>query len=409
MTVQMTTDVSRSMPAAAAPPFQFSIDVIDGGDLDRAGWPSIADASSVLMHVYQSREFLDVWMNTVGDAHCAQSFLVVVKHRQHGPVFYLPLVVEKKFNIRLLRFMDAGVSDFNAPIVVPGVELTRQEFTAIWPMILARLPKVDAIDLQKISTNVMGSTNPLTYLDCVPHGTSGHAINLGVISSNLNAPTSVARLRKKLRRDFRRLGQLGETVFLINPSPAEADEIFTTLIKFKRQKYMATTGRDFLAMPGIRRFYREMAAPRHIGGLSHISALTCGGKVVSAHLGFTGHGCFYYTFPAYDPAYRQYSVGHILLQHLIDQCRADGYATFDLGEGDAPYKAKLATHELPLRDHEHALNAAGLLYLQMRRARRSLTPSTTLDAQTAEPRGARAPKPNDLPRRLTARRKATQP
>lgn len=384
MTMEMTTDVSRPIAAVAAPSFQFSIDVFEGGDLGRADWPSIADASSVQMHVYQSREFLDIWMNTVGDAHRARSFLVVVKHRDHGPVFYLPLVVEKKFNIRLLRFMDAGVSDFNAPIVVPGAELTRQEFTAIWPMILSRLPKVDAIDLQKIPANITGISNPLTYLDCTPHGTSGHAIALSTISSNLNAPTSVARQRNKLRRDFRRLSQLGETAFLINPSPAEADEIFTTLIKFKRQKYIATTGHDFLAMPGIRRFYREMAAPQHIGGLSHISALTCGGKVVSAHLGFTGHGCFYYTFPAYDPAYRQYSVGHLLLQHLIDQCRADEYVTFDLGEGDAAYKAKLATHELPLGDYEHALNPAGLLYLQMRRARRSLAPAGAVDADSAE-------------------------
>ncbi|HUZ30926.1 MAG TPA: GNAT family N-acetyltransferase [Xanthobacteraceae bacterium] len=404
----MTTDVLRPITVAAAPSFQFSIDVFEGGDLDRADWPSIADASNVLMHVYQSREFLDVWMNTVGDAHRARSFLVVVKHREHGPIFYLPLVVEKKFNIRLLRFMDAGVADFNAPIVVPGAELARQEFTAVWPMILSRLPKVDAIDLQKISANVAGIPNPLTYLDCAPHGTSGHAITLSAISSNLNAPTSVARLRKKLRRDFRRLSQLGETTFLINPSPAEADEIFTTLIKFKRQKYMATTGHDFLAMPGIRRFYREMAAPQHIGGLSHISALTCGGKVVSAHLGFTGHGCFYYTFPAYDPAYRQYSVGHLLLQHLIDQCRADEYETFDLGEGDAPYKAKLATHELPLSDYEHALNAAGLLYLQMRHARRSLAPAITVDAQTVESDGARVSNPIDLPRQSIAQRKASR-
>ena len=322
--------------------------------MERAGWPSIADVPNVLTHVYQSREFLDVWMNTVGDAHRAQSFLVVVRHRQYGPVFYLPLIVERKFNIRLLRFMDAGVSDFNAPIVVPGAELTREEFASVWSTILSRLPKVDAIDLQKISANIMGIPNPLTYLDCAPHGTSGHAIALRAMSTNLNARNSVARLRKKLRRDFRRLNQLGKAAFVINPSPAEADEIFTTLIKFKRQKYMATMGHDFLAMPGIRRFYREMAAPQHIGGLGHISALTCGGKVVSAHLGFAGHGYFYYTFPAYDPAYRQYSVGHLLLQHLIDQCCADEFATFDLGEGDAPYKTKLATHQLPLSDYEHA-------------------------------------------------------
>lgn len=404
----MTTDVLQPIAATAAPSFPFSVNVFEGGSFDRAGWPSITDASNITMHVYQSREFLDVWMNTVGDAHRAQSFLVVVKHRERGPIFYLPLVVEKKFNVRLLRFMDAGVSDFNAPIVAPGAELTREEFTAIWLMILSRLPKVDVIDLQKIPGNIMGIPNPLTYLDCTPHGTCGHAITLSAMAANLNAATSVARLRKKLRRDFRRLNQLGETAFVINPPPAEADEIFTTLIQFKRQKYMATTGHDFLAMPGIRRFYREMAAPRQIGGLSHISALICAGKVVSAHLGFTSHGCFYYTFPAYDPAYRQYSVGHLLLQHLIDRCSFDKCATFDLGEGDAPYKNKLATHKLPLSDYESALSAAGLVYLQVRRARRSLATSSAHDSQPMESDDARAPKPINCPQHSNRQRKAIQ-
>lgn len=360
---------------------KFAVDVYEGDSLDRAGWPSIADTSTLRMYVYQTREFLEVWMNTIGFAHRAQPFLVVVSHRQRGPVLYLPLVIEKKFNVRLLRFMDAGVADFNAPIVAPDFELTRQEFADLWAQILSKLPKVDAVDLQKISGSVMGAANPLSYLECTPHGSSGHAIVLSKMADDVNVRPSITRLRKKLRRDFRRLNRLGEVSFIINPPPAESDEIFTTLIKFKHRKYMATVGNDFLAMPGVRRFYREMVAPQQLAGLSHLSALACGGEVVSAHLGFRARGCFYYTFPAYNPAYRQYSVGHLLLQHLIDQSSKDGLATFDLGEGDYNYKAKWVTHRLSLNSHEQALTAAGLLYLQIRRARRSIEQADLPDLQ----------------------------
>jgi CelD/BcsL family acetyltransferase involved in cellulose biosynthesis len=379
--MQMAVNVVRPriVPAQKAP--EFSVEVFAGDDLERAGWPSISDTSDLRMYVYQSREFLKVWMDTIGDAHRAQSFLVVVNHRQRGPVLYLPLVIEKKFNVRLLRFMDAGVADFNAPIVAPGVEFTRPEFAAVWSQILARLPKVDAVDLQKISANVAGAANPLAYLDCTPHGSSGHAIVQSAMRDDVNARPSVVRLRKKLRRDFRRLNRLGEANFAINPSAAESDEIFTTLIKFKHRKYMATVGSDFLAMPGVRRFYREMVSPQSVGGVSHLSALTCGGEVVSAHLGFMGRSSFYYTFPAYNPAYRQYSVGHLLLQYLIDQSAAQGLDTFELGEGDFPYKAKWVTHRLSLHNHEQGLSAAGLFYLHVRRVRRALDMSDMSELQ----------------------------
>jgi CelD/BcsL family acetyltransferase involved in cellulose biosynthesis len=370
--MEMTADVMRPRVVAAQQSAKFSVDVYEGDSLARAGWPSIADASNLRIHVYQSREFLDVWMNTIGVAHRAQSFLIVVSHCERGPVLYLPLVIEKKFNVRLLRFMDAGVVDFNGPVVARGGELTRQQFVAVWSKILSLLPKVDAIDLQKISANVAGTSNPLTYLDCEPHGSSGHSIQLSAMRDDVDARPSVTRLRKKLRRHYRRLDRMGNANFIVNPSAAESDEIFTRLIEFKHRKYMATVGSDFLAMPGVRRFYREMVAPGRVGGISHLSALTCGGNVVSAHLGFAGRGCFYYTFPAYDPAYKHFSVGHLLLQHLIDESSADGFATFDLGEGDFPYKAKWVTHHLPLSNYEHPMTAAGALYLQVRRARRSL-------------------------------------
>jgi CelD/BcsL family acetyltransferase involved in cellulose biosynthesis len=370
--MQTAMNIMPQHTAAVPYPSKFSVEVFAGDDFAGAGWPSIANRCDLRMYIYQSREFLEVWMNTIGDAHRAQPFLIVVSHRQRGPVLYLPLVIEKKFNVRLLRFMDAGVADFNAPIAAPGVEFSREEFATLWSQILSKLPKVDAIDLQKISAKVLDVVNPLTHLDCEPHVSNGHAILLSAMRDDVNARPSVVRLRKKLRRDFRRLNRLGEANFVVNPPAAESDEIFTSLIKFKQRKYMATVGSDFLAMPGVRRFYREMVAPQRVGGLSHLSALTCNNEVVSAHLGFMGRGCFYYTFPAYDPAYRQFSVGHLLLQHLIDQSCEQGLATFDLGEGDFPYKAKWVTHHLALSNYKHALTAAGLLYLQVRRARRAL-------------------------------------
>jgi CelD/BcsL family acetyltransferase involved in cellulose biosynthesis len=143
-------------------------------------------------------------------------------------------------------------------------------------------------------------------------------------------------------------------------------------VDLKRKQYLRTTGRDFFAAPGVYEFYREMMLPSRLGRLSHLSALVCGDKVVSAHLGFLGHGRFHYVLPAFDTRYRSLAVGHLLLDHLIQDCSNNSFTVFDLGEGDFPYKRKWATHRLPLLSYERALTATGVLYRQLRRVRRAV-------------------------------------
>ncbi len=176
------------------------------------------------------------------------------------------------------------------------------------------------------------------------------------------------RSARILRRRFRALGEIGHADFVINPSAASKEYVLDRLLELKRQKYLRSIGRDFLAAPGVERFYREMAAPNRIGRVTHLSAVICNGKVVSGHLGFMGRGRFHYVLPAYDTEFRRFEVGHLLLQHLIDQSHEKGLRTFDLGVGDFPYKARWSTHRLALYSYERPLTFAGWLFFQMRRA-----------------------------------------
>lgn len=356
----------RERPAPVAP--HFSVEIHAGENLAAVDWPSITTPSDLTMYAFQSREFLDVWMSTIGKARGAECYLVVVKDGQRRPLLYLPLVIEKRFNVRLLRFMDAGVADYNAPILGSEHKLTQPQFTRLWSEIVSLLPKFDAFDLQKIPSDVLGRFNPLTYLDGECYASSGHSMALGMLPGGINVRPSVKAQRKNLRRRQRALSEIGHADFVVNPSAASKDYVLDRLLELKRQKYLRTVGRDFLAEPGVARFYREMAAPNRIGRISHLSALISNGKVVSGHLGFIGRGRFHYVLPAYDTEYRRFEVGHLLLAHLIDQSYDKGLRTFDLGVGDFAYKARWSTHRLALYSYERPVTFAGWLYFQMRRA-----------------------------------------
>ena len=350
----------------ARPPFK--VELVAGGNL--ADWPSIADDRDLRMYIFQSREFLDIWLDTIGKASRVEPCFVVVRDADGRPVLHLPLIIETKFNVRLLRFMDCGVADYNAPIVAADRTLSRQEFHDVWADVLALLPSFDVIDLKKIATDVAGAVNPLTYLDCVPFGESGHVIALTRLRDQTDTRRAVARQRRKLQTHAKGLSQIGEPRFIVNPDAAEAARVAERLLELKRRKYQRTSTPDFLTAPGVEHFYRQMMSPGRLGTISHLSALTIGDTVASAHLGFIGRGRFYYIFPAYDTQFGRYRVGHLLLQHLIDQSVTQDFDTFDLGIGDASYKNKWATHRVALHSHQRAVTAAGRIYLQMRRVGR---------------------------------------
>lgn len=351
--------------------FRTTLDVAvySGQSFDAAQWPRLSDPSDLHMHVYQSREFLEVWINTIGKVRGIESLLIVVSDQSGRRILYLPLAIETRFNVRMLCFMDAGVADYNAPILAPGATLSDRQFQELWQKILMRLPNFDVVDLRKMPHDVLGLPNPLRFLNCVPHSESGHSTSLQSLRCEVDARPSVVRLRKDLRRHHRRLSNLGTTEFVMNPSGADLTRVAERLIDLKRKRYARTTGHDFLAMSGIGNFYREMMSASRPGQISQLSALTSGGEVVSAHLGFLGRERFYYVFPAFDIGFRQFRVGHMLIQHLIDYSYEQRLGTFDFGVGDFPYKNTWETQRLALYSHERAVTAAGHAYLLLRRAR----------------------------------------
>jgi CelD/BcsL family acetyltransferase involved in cellulose biosynthesis len=61
-------------------------------------------------------------------------------------------------------------------------------------------------------------------------------------------------------------------------------------------------------------------------------------------------------FPAYDREFARYSPGTILTLRIAEAAAAAGLEHVDLGKGDEPYKARLATRTLTLGEGALALD-----------------------------------------------------
>jgi len=211
-----------------------------------------------------------------------------------------------------------------------------------YPIVLARVRKPQANQIE-------ASVPAAVVTDAMTH-------SYGVSIRNLQNPdlallrhggrtflADTYRCRKNLQAD------VGYT-FEWYDSPAM---IVEELIEFVRGqtklRYLRTGAPDLTLTPGYERFLSELVVRGHRYGVCFAVALkTFAGEVFSAQLGFAANKQIFWYLPAYDPLYRRYSPGRLLIFETILASAARGYAYFDFTWGDDDYKTKWCGTGRPL-------------------------------------------------------------
>lgn len=147
---------------------------------------------------------------------------------------------------------------------------------------------------------------------------------------NSNVYPDTRRKRRKLERE------LGPVEFRLHD---ECPEVFEQCLRWKSRQYRETGLKDLFADGRNVRLFEEL----HAAGVAAFSSLRAGGVLLAAHLGAVVDARMYWWVPAYDPAYRRYSPGRILLHDMLEASHAAGHAEFDFLIGDEAYKFFYAT------------------------------------------------------------------
>jgi CelD/BcsL family acetyltransferase involved in cellulose biosynthesis len=351
-----------------------AVAALDPSALDAIDWPRAYDLGAWSGFVFQTREFLRLWIDTIGAGRGSDSRLVVVSDRFGSPLMFLPLCIERRYGFSLLRFMDGGVADHNAPLLRPGWEPDRAAFLPLWERILAALPRVDGIELRKIAAFAGATPNPLMHLPGLRVDGATRAIAIDQTFAEFVAEPRRKRYRGVSRRKLRALQRQGVVTFATVTETAEAKRVAAFLFEHKRKQYLRTLRRDVFALPGYAAFFERIAAPPFLNGVGHLSCLTCGRDLVAAHLGYRSGGRFYQIMPAYDAErFANASGGRLLLEHLIEESFRAGDRVFDFGEGAEAYKEVWATEAQPLYACSRGRTLPGRMALWLNESRRRAT------------------------------------
>lgn len=336
--------------------------------LDPAAW---AAAEGAMAHwAFQTLGWLQAWQDTLGAAEGARPCPVLVEDAA-GPVMLLPFGVFPAGPLRELRFLGGIVTDYHAPLLAPDWEarLGPGGFAALWPRILAALPPVDLIRLERMPAFVEEVPNPLAALPGLRATEPALAIRLpDSLPAYLKTRKSawVADTRRKRRR----LNEIAPLAYRPAADAAGRAAALAAMMARKSRRWVETGNPDAFRRPEFRGFYARMSESRPGNGRVHAATLSVGEEVVATHWGLIHRGRFFYLMVGWSGGeWAKYSVGRIIIEDMVAEAIAEGCAVFDLTVGDEAYKFDWTENRLEMRALLEARSWKGRLALAAAAAR----------------------------------------
>ncbi|HNV37186.1 MAG: hypothetical protein BWX81_02068 [Spirochaetes bacterium ADurb.Bin110] len=311
-------------------------------------WDSLAKGPRI--YAFQTRAWLSIWQNTIGNAHGVVPCIIAFKKGQNTALF--PLGKKKvrfgALSCTMLIWLGYGVSDYSAPIFSNEAHFDMAELFAQLKNI-AKKEHCCAIYLDRIP-RFWADRTPLVFAQALLAITFGHRLHYSAHAMRLSQNPLIrlsTKERAHLRRAERRLSEAGTLSFIIAGDKPLRERLTRTMISFKRARFRQIKVHDNFTDPAYRDFYIQASQNDNIP--VHISALMLDEKPLAVHWGLSCQPRLYYLMPAFDiDNYPSLSTGNLLLFKLLDYCAKNDYQLVDFANGDEPYKEKWCDVELPL-------------------------------------------------------------
>jgi CelD/BcsL family acetyltransferase involved in cellulose biosynthesis len=310
---------------------------------DFAGvWPCSSNLGEARCYAFHCANLVELLCDTVVPARKAEPLLVAILNQNDEPLALLPLCIEHHhdttravMDVRVLKFLDGGLSDYNAPVLFPAAaNWDARTVRTIWRGLRKALPVFDVAVLEKMPESVGDLPNPLRFLKCEPEVRFGHAANLSEAPEAL--PTFLGE--RKLRQKVRGLSQRGRLTFEIAKTPEQYDIFVDALIRQKNRRDLELRDHESLRALGYTPYLRMARRHLHPSGPVCLFALMLDDSVLATHFCETSGHRLSSLFTSFEAEWSKYSPGHILNRHIVQWCLSEGVNILDFGGGDEKWK-----------------------------------------------------------------------
>jgi CelD/BcsL family acetyltransferase involved in cellulose biosynthesis len=365
----MRNSAWEAMPASASRPARILVSS-QLSDFAQT-WPRSDRQGPARCYAFQCSDVLQLLCDTLIAARGAEPFFIAILAENETPLALIPLSIERQNQTRILRFLDGGFSDYNAPVLYPAArDWDKQVVSVIWQAVQQLLPRFDIALLEKMPDRILDFPNPFMSLQTARHPVSGHAISLAGTIEELRRKVPH---RENSRYQLRRLNKLGTLSFQVADTPERYDAFLEALMRQKSDRYLQTRGVDGLDRPGYRACLHDAKRLLPPAGPVRLFALTLDDKILATSWGYVVDSRFYYLMLSFEGgAWRTYSLGRLMLNSLCEWCLSQGLSALDCGVGDEEFKLEYCDVLTSLYDAEIPTSINGQLYLLMRSTKKTL-------------------------------------
>lgn len=321
------------------------------GDLAavEADWARLEEDG--LLTPFQTRAWLVPFYRELAPRLKATPLFIVVRDKASGePMLLLPLCTRRSWGVRIVRFADLGVSDYNAPILAKGFAPTLEQWRGLWRGIMAAIGFGAVIRFQNMPRMIAGRINPLTLDDRL-------LAPMEIASWGFALPTSAAAYRtrilassfvKEMAKKSRRVAKRGEVEF-VPATTLEDRRLAFDILTRQRQERCAEMGRmNMLSIDAYHRFY-QAAVVESEDGHARLFLLKVAGEVVGVIFALVHDNAFHVIMSTFEGGdWKSCSLGNVLIMTSIEHCIAQGFAFYDLTIGNEGYKQHFGATPMPL-------------------------------------------------------------
>lgn len=286
------------------------------------------------------------WLDEVyrSRASATGSTRVVVTVREGGSgrlVVVLPLVRRRHRGIRWIEFADLGVSDYAAAVsdrgsvdqVLADPDVPRLVREALGRFDILLVSKVRESDRSLMQLLGADSVRRLPY--------DTHPVALPPATEDWRAKLLDPAFARHLARKRKRLRPKGEYAVRLVTDPDEVAVTLQQIRAFRAARFADRRAIDLMQDEACFAFYSAVALRcASVGGPARLWAVTVGGATVAATLDLVDDQEHLFLIVGYDfSGLRNYSLGLLIVDDLMDRAVASGLHTFDLTVGDEKYKS----------------------------------------------------------------------
>ncbi len=310
---------------------------------------------------FQTRAWLAPFYQILAPQLKAKPVFVLVREKATGrPAMLLPLCARRHFGVTVFEFADLGVSDFNAPILAPFFDPSRDQWRVLWRAITAAFGGLSLLLARKAPRLIGGRRNPMTWDNerMAPMTVSTWGLNLPPSIPDYNNAILRGGFVRELAKKSRRVARLGPVESVVAQSREERELAFDILAR-QRQARCDDMGRsNILARPAYRQFYRAVAVNTD-EKLASFALMKVGGEIVATLFALRHRNAAYVIMSTFAGGeWKSLSLGNLLIRAFVERCIDEGVGFFDFTIGDESYKRDFGAEPSPLYFGLEALSLA---------------------------------------------------